>query len=325
MIRKKIVFWLGLTSVIFILSAVAAAQNAFVLANDFEKGTQKWEARGAVSIESSKDEAASGTKSLKVTKRSAFWNGAQLNVTNLISSGKTYQFTISVKLAKKEQPDEIKMTMQGGDNNFQGVGAASVNADGWTTISGKFKPSGKEPYLLVYIEAGRADTSFFIDDFKIENLGDDIPKQSGVILQNDFEDNTAQNWFERGDGVQMFSSNAAGSQSLKVAGRTKNWNGLQLDISPLIFKGRTYEFSVQVRLVKGQPKDNLLVTIQQTPQKGDVQYVNVVPPTEVTDAEWTTLTGKYTATTQDNNIIVYIEAAGATTSYFIDNFSIKIP
>lgn len=310
---------------LFLLALAGFAQNEIVVQNDFEKGTQGWETRGErVSIKSAKDQAASGEKSLKISGRNANWNGTQLNVTKLLTSGKTYNFSVAVKLNKGEVPDEIKMTMQGGDSNYYGVGITKANADEWTTFSGKFKPGGNDPYLLLYIEAARDKTSFFVDDFKIELLGDDIPKQSGVLLTNDFEDLTAQNWFVRGDGVQIFSSNAAGSQSLKVTGRTKNWEGVGLDVSPLIFKGRTYQVSISVKLLKGQPKDSLKLTMLQTPPTGEPKYVEVTTPKEVSDAEWTTLTGKYTGTTSDNNLVIYIEAVGATTSFYIDNFSLKV-
>lgn len=315
--------------VIFIICAISVLAQEVVVSNDFEKGTEKWESRGSVSISSSKDEALSGTKSLRVSGRREFWQGAQLNIIKLLSPGKTYKFTVSIKLAKNNNPDNVKMTIQRGSGNsesiFDNVAMVNANPDGWQTMSGTFKPSGSDGYILVYLEAEKPNTSFYVDDFKIEIAGDNIPTQSGVILQNDFEDMTSQNWTMRGDGVQMFSSNAFGSQNLKVAARTQNWHGLQLDVSPIFFKGRTYEISVQVRLVNGQPKDNLVVTMQQTPSKGEIQYLNIIPPTAITDAEWTTLTGKYTATTSNNNLILYIEAVGATTSFHIDNFSIKIP
>jgi endo-1,4-beta-xylanase len=301
-------------------------QSGSVVENGFEKGVEKWEARGdRVSIGSSKDQALSGTKSLKVSGRSANWQGSQLNVTKILVKGKAYKFTVSVKLAKGEKPDDIKMTMQRGDTNYDTIGVATVNPDEWTTISGKFKCSGGDPYMLVYVEAIRANTSYFIDDFKIEDAGDDIPKQTGVILQNDFEDMTAQNWVVRGDTAEMFSSNAGGSQSLKITGRTQNWNGLALDVSPLMFKGRTYQISVSVRLLKGQKSDSLKVSMQETPPKGEAKYSEITVPKTVTDAEWTTLTGQYTATTTDNNLLLYVEAAGATTSFFIDNFSVSVP
>ncbi len=324
---KKLNSLVDLFSFVFIVSTASVlAQSEVILENSFEKGTEKWETRGErVSINNAKDQAASGTKSLKISGRAANWQGTQLNVTKLLAPGKAYKFTVSVKLAKGEAPDEIKMTMQRGDNQFDGVGITTVNSNEWTTFSGKFKYPGGDSYLLLYIEAIRANTSYYIDDFKIESLGDDIPPQTGIILQNDFEDLTAQNWTVRGDGVQMFSSNAAGGQSLKVSGRTANWQGLALDVSPLFFKGRTYLISVSVRLVKGQAKDSLKITMQQTPPKGEPLSTPITDLIPVTDGTWVTLSGQYTVTTSDNNLLLYVEAAGATTAFHIDNFVIKMP
>lgn len=318
-------------SCLFLITLIAAVvsgfgQNTTLIENGFEKGVEKWESRGnGVSISSSKDQASSGTKSLKISGRTANWNGGQLNITKILSKGKVYKFTVSVKLAKGEKTDEVKMTLQLGDNNFDPLGTASVTADEWTTISGKYKYRGGDQYVLVYIESIRPNSAYFIDDFKIEDAGDDIPKQSGVILQNDFEDKTAQNWFVRGENVGMFSSNAAGSQSLKVSGRTAKWHGLALDVSPLMFKGRTYQISVSARLLKGQKSDSLKVSMQETPPKGEAKYTEITKPKTVTDAEWVTLSGEYKATTNDNNLLLYVEAAGETTSFFIDNFIIQVP
>ncbi len=302
------------------------AQSDAVLQSDFEKGTQNWETRGErVSIKSDKDQAAGGTKSLKISGRTANWNGAQLNVTKALSGGKAYKFAVSVKLAKSEAADEMRMTMQWGESDYSTVGIVNANANEWVTFFGKFTPKGSEPFLTIYVEAARPNTSYYIDDFKIELAGDDIPPQTGILLQNDFEDNTAQNWFVRGDGVEMFSTNAAGSQSLKVAGRTANWHGLALDISPIFFKGRTYLISVSARLVKGQPSDSLKITMMQTPPKGEASYMLISNPTTVTDSEWVTLSGEYKVTTTDNNLLLYVESAGATTSFYIDNFVVKMP
>jgi endo-1,4-beta-xylanase len=311
---------------VWIISALTiTAQSEIVLENDFENGTQKWTGRGAASVSSSKDQSANGTKSLRISGRSAHWHGGQLFLTKLLSPGKVYKFTVSVKLAKSEAPDEIKMTMLRGENQYDGVGSVTANANEWTTFSGKFKNSSRDSSILIYVEAARANTSYFIDDFKIELVGDDLPPQTGIILRNDFEDSTAQNWIARGEGVEMFSSNAAGSQSLKVTGRTAAWHGLALDISPLFFKGRTYLISLSAKLVKGQPSDSLKITMQQTPPKGEAQYVEVSKATTVTDSEWATLSGQYTVTTNDNNLLIYVEAANSTTSFFIDNFVIKMP
>ncbi len=329
-VLKRLSFSFSLFALLVVFSALSVLAQDVIVSNDFEKGTEKWEARGErVSITSSKDQAAVGEKSLKVSGRSDFWQGAQLNVIKLLSPGKIYKFTASVKLGKSDKPDNLKMTIQrgagGGESSYDNLAMVNANSDEWKTMSGNFKPSGSDGYILVYFEAEGKTTSFYLDDFKIELAGDGIPKQAGTILKNDFEDMTAQDWFPRGDGVQMFSSNAAGSQSLKVTSRTVNWHGVQLDVSPLMFKGRTYLISVSARLLKGQKSDDLKITMQQTPPKGDAKYVEITSPTTVTDGEWVTLSGQFTATTSDNNLTLYVEAANSTTSFFIDNFEIKMP
>jgi endo-1,4-beta-xylanase len=323
----KVIYSVRLFTVLFVFGFLAFsvhAQTTILLQNDFEKSTENWENRGSASIKSVKDEAANGEKSMRVSGRTEFWQGCQLNLTKLLKSGATYQFTVSVKLNKKEQPDAIKMTMQRGDTVFDGVGGIDANANEWKTFSGKFRPTGGDPYLLLYIEAGRARTSFFVDDFKIETIPD-APAQTGTLLKNDFEDMTGQNWFVRGEGVEMFSSTAAGSRGIRVDGRTEPWHGLAVDVSPIFFKGRTYLISISVKLAKGQPDDSLKLTMQQTPPKGDKSYVQIAEAKTVTDGEWVTLSGQYTATTTDNNLLIYVEAVGKTTSFFIDNFEIKMP
>lgn len=305
----------------FLTTAIFA--QTVVMKDDFEKGTQSWERRGPASISASKDVAANGSKSLKVSGRNEFWNGAQLNVTAKLKAGQAYNFSISVRLAKDEKPDDVKLTMQRGDSEYTGIGSANVSADGWTTISGKFTPSGRDPYMLVYIESARATTSFYLDDFSVTAVPA-APEQSGDLITNDFEDLTAQNWFVLGDGVQLFSSNAGGSQSIKITNRTLSWHGPALDVSPTIFTGRTYRLSVSVRLVKGQREDSLTMKIKQTPPKGEPSYIEVAPMTKVTDAGWVTLSGDYKASTTDNNLIVYVESVGATTAFYVDNFKLSI-
>ena len=326
-VRKRWKLSVCLILLVFALSVSSAfAQSEVILRSDFENGIQNWEVRGAkVSIKSDKEQAASGTKSLKVGGRSANWNGAQLNLTKSLSGGKAYKFSVSVKLAKGETADDVRMTMQWGDNDYSTVGNTNASATEWTTFSGKFAPKGNESFLTIYVEAARANTVYYIDDFKIEPAGDDIPAQSGILLQNDFEDRTAQNWNTYGDGVQMFSSNASGSQSLKVTGRTANWQGVALDISPMFFKGRTYLISVSAKLLKGQPSDSLKLTMKQTPPKGEPSYMPITNLTTVTDSDWVTLSGEYKVTTSGNNLLIYVETTSATTSFYIDNFVVKIP
>lgn len=307
-------------------AALASAQSKVIVEHSFEEGTQNWEARGQnVSIGTTKKEFAGGKKSLRVRGRTAFWQGAQLNVTNIVSPGKTYELSVAVKLDKKQPPEQIKMTMQRGDNQFAGIAASEVSADGWTTLAGKYRDPGGADYLLLYIEAGRDRTAFFIDDFKIVETAA-APEQKGVLIRSDFEDKTAQGWFVRGSGVQMFSSlEGGGSRALRVDARSKPWHGLALDISPKLYRGRTYQLSVAVKLNKGASPDKLQLKILRTPTEGEAVSVAVSPAVEVTDGEWVNLQGDYAVAADDSRVLVYVEAERPETSFFIDDFELKVP
>ena len=318
----------SLFALVLIFSATVFSQDQLILENDFEKGKQNWETRGdQVSIKNTKDQAANGKRSLKVSKRNANWNGTQLNITKILTGGNIYRFTVSVKLDEGEKDDEIKLTMQRGDDQFGGVGKAKVSSDKWTTISGNFNIPSTDPYLLVFVEAERPETSFYIDDFKIELVKDEAPpEQKGTLIKNDFEDKTAQNWFVLGRGVEIFSTTAGGSRSLKVANRTQKSHGLVKDISPHIYRDRTYQISASVKLVAGEATDKLKMKIQQTARKGDkITFVEIVPATEVTTDEWVTLEGEYTAKADSRNILVIVEAEGENTSFYLDDFELKVP
>ena len=153
-----------------LLAGTATGQMKLLVHNDFEKGTQKWERRGAggVSIKSSKKDAANGKKSLWVKGREEFWQGAQLNVSKMLKAGRDYRFTVSVKLESGQQPAVLKMTMQRGDDRWDPIAAANTTDAEWTTISGGFRPAAGDPYLLIFVESENPKTSYFLDDFKIE-------------------------------------------------------------------------------------------------------------------------------------------------------------
>lgn len=322
--RKKLLSPV-LLSICAAFAVPVLGQNVEIIRSDFEKGTGNWEKRGSgtVSIKSTKKMAANGKKSLRVAGRRENWQGAQLNVTNNLKAGKTYLFTASVRLVDDQNPDVIKMTMQRGDKQWEGVAAIQAKADEWSTLSGKFKPDGSDPYLLIYFEATGDRTAFYVDDFKIEMV--EPPKQSGILLTSDFQDKTAQNWTIRGENVQMFSAAIGDARSLKVGGRTESWHGLVLDVSPVFFEGRTYTISVSAKLAEGESPDTLKLSVLELAPDGSDNLVAVSRPAEVTDADWVRLSGEYKVKTEDNKHVVTVEAKGAKTSYYIDDFELKIP
>ncbi len=154
-----------------------------------------------------------------------------------------------------------------------------------------------------------------------------VGAQSTTIVQHDFEDGTTQGWIPRGGGVVLTNTTeaaATGTHSLKTTGRTQGFHGPSLNILNTLVKGATYQVTVAVRLVAGQAPTTIRVTVQRTPTGGANAFDTVVSSANngVTDASFITLTGLYSFATDVTGLLLYVEATTATSSYYIDNFTI---
>ena len=152
-----------------------------------------------------------------------------------------------------------------------------------------------------------------------------------TVLFDDFEDGTLQGWIPRGGTVVLTNTEevgsrtgGAGTHSLETTGRTAGYNGPSLDTLGLLTKGATCQVSVWVRLLSGESPTQLKVTMQRT-VNGSSSYDTIAQSasTGVTDAGWTQLTGLYAfGGTDPTGLLLYVEAASATASYYIDDFRI---
>jgi len=65
---------------------------------------------------------------------------------------------------------------------------------------------------------------------------------SMVVMTSDFEDGTGQGWFGRGSAVLAATTDAAhaGTQSLRVTGRTATWNGPGRTVLGIVRESATF-------------------------------------------------------------------------------------
>ena len=153
------------------------------------------------------------------------------------------------------------------------------------------------------------------------------PASAQTVVQNDFEDGTLQGWTPRGGSVVLTNTTEAaanGARSLKTTGRTAGFNGPSLNLLNTLSRGTIYQITASVRLVGGQAADSLKITVQRTPAGGSTAFDQVTPSTSVTDGGWVTLTGQYSFATDVTGLLLYVEAAGATTQYYVDDFRIGV-
>jgi endo-1,4-beta-xylanase len=291
--------------------------------NDFEDGTaQGWIPRGPVTLTNTTEAAFSGTHSLKTTGRTAGFNGPSLDLFNQLAKGATYQVGVSVRLVPGSAPTTIRVTMQRSVLNdgtqFDTIAQnTNVTEAGWTTFSAPYTFSTDVSGLLLYVEATDPTVSYYIDAFS-------LTESAPPPLSSDFEDGTNQGWQPRGPVTLTNTTEQAfaGTRSLKTTGRTAGFNGPSLPLTAQLAKGATYGVTVSGRLVAGTPATTLKVTMQRT-VGSTANFDTIVNNTNATDAAWVTMTGTYTFTSDNvTNLLLYVESASATASYYIDSFSI---
>jgi hypothetical protein len=142
-----------------------------VVANaGFESGTQGWFGFGGVSISAATERAHSGTRSGRVTGRTATWNGLATSLLGVATPGRPYQ--VSGWAALGTGSSNVNLTLQtacsGQATNFTTLASATANDAGWTELQGTLSlPSCELVTATFYIEGAPAGTDIYLDDVSI--------------------------------------------------------------------------------------------------------------------------------------------------------------
>ena len=148
--------------------------------------------------------------------------------------------------------------------------------------------------------------------------------ESGQVIR-DFEDGTLQGWYARAGQEKLTVTAEAAHESsngLHVAGRTEGWNGPQLDITPIVEKGKGFTLSAWVKLPAGTPEAPVAITVQRT-TNGEDSYEFITSET-ANDNEWVKLSGRYELLESFEKMEVYLESGdNPTLEFYVDDITIE--
>lgn len=174
---KKLMMLLVVLMVCFSVNAVIAAEvtePAFKVEIDFSEGTSGWVPMGSPSLTLVKDEVKVCTESLKVSGRTQGWESPLFDITDVLTEGGTYQFSIFVKLTKGTPNTKGHITLRsndtGGTESYTWISDEfELNDSEWVEIkTSDFKFSLENMLkLAIYIEVNEVSASFYMDDFTI--------------------------------------------------------------------------------------------------------------------------------------------------------------
>ncbi len=167
---------------------------------DFEDNTAGgFAGRGGVETLTVTNEAnhtTDGALALKVTGRTATWNGPTIRVEKNVDRGSEYRITAWVKLIEPAS-SQLQLATQVGSTspNYVALEAKTINtSDGWVKYEGVYRyNSVPDEYLTIYVESNTSTSAaFYIDDVsfaKTESvpivIQDDIPSIKDVY-KDDF-------------------------------------------------------------------------------------------------------------------------------------------
>lgn len=148
------------------------------IANEsFETSGNSFASRGGESLQVTDETAHTGTQSLKISNRTAVWNGPQYS----ISEPATYEVECYVSFNNPEYAShKFQLCWQntlGGNTQYPTISEATCKNGEWAKLSGKFTVQDGMTGIAIYIQTAFTDNptakdlmDFYIDDFVCNKL-----------------------------------------------------------------------------------------------------------------------------------------------------------
>jgi endo-1,4-beta-xylanase len=125
-----------------------------------------------------------------------------------------------------------------------------------------------------------------------------------LLSNGDFENVNNTNWFGRGGAKVAYTTDEfhGGTQSLKVTGRTKTWEGPMVNLTSTLVKGKTYHIAIWLKYNDGPASKGFNLMFENS-ISGQASYAFVVGG-GVTRGQWTLIEGDYKMP-DDPNLTAY--------------------
>ena len=300
-------------------SMVTYASSAQTLKFDFEDGKLgSWIARfNAGKIVVSDEKAHEGTKSLKASEVGEGWKGPFYDLQSLAVKDRT--FTVSAWVMQNSGSAKI-LTMQAETTKQSAAiyDKKEIASGVWTEFKGTFKLSEADLGKCDFWIQGENATEFYVDDVTISYEGGEDPLKTISIINSNF-DNGEDGWQARVAKIETTSEVAHGDtgKSLKISGRTQNWQGTQFDVSELFKAGSKYTFSAWA-FQKSGADQKINISVQNEKAGTDTSYPQVTEVSIPSD-KWTQITAEYTHAGNFDKSYVYFQAPTADLEFYIDD------
>jgi hypothetical protein len=145
------------------------------------------------------------------------------------------------------------------------------------------------------------------------------------LLKNPGFENGTEEWSDRSCKIEVVTTPVhSGAKSVKVSGRTEQWQGIKQSLLGKVLDGKTYKISAWVRL-ENADSDTVTISIEQADDNG-TKYKNVAKAT-ASKTEWVELSGEFTLSAGGTltTLDVYFEGPSPDTNFFVDDVVVSGP
>ena len=132
-----------------------------------ENGTTGWAAFGGGTLSADTTVFHGGVRSLKITGRTAAWNGISQDVAvSNFTNGQNYTVQVWVRTQTGSPTARATLRLTAGATSYITLASAPVNSTGWTLLSGTAPVSwsGTLTAVLFYVETAAGTDNLYIDD-----------------------------------------------------------------------------------------------------------------------------------------------------------------
>lgn len=158
---------------------------------DFENGTTRFAGRGPANVEIVKSQAKDGENSLYVSGRTAYWNGAIVNLSEILKDGEKYLIDAWVFYDSGPGQVQIDCKVERNGNEYLSFASAIAKKGEWTGISGSIIIPQDTKSASVYFETannGGEFIDFYVDGIAITRETDTAERGEIPSLKEVYKD-----------------------------------------------------------------------------------------------------------------------------------------
>jgi poly(hydroxyalkanoate) depolymerase family esterase len=145
----------------------------FLTNADMESGTTNWVVNGAGTLSSDTSQFHGGTHSVKITGRTASWNGPGQNVavSNFPTSGQNVTVSVWVRSQTGTPTSIATLRLTASTTTYVQLASAAINSTGWTQLTATVPVSwsGTLTGVLFYVETAAGTDNIYIDDASLHH------------------------------------------------------------------------------------------------------------------------------------------------------------